>query len=109
MVWVETVRVETVRVETIRIKTVRVETVRVKTVRVETVEDSNEFTLIPSHIGKILNSFSSRNLKDFMLNSNSNSIVNQTHENWNLDSNSIKLCEPDILRYGIQIPISLFH
>ncbi|MFS7974668.1 hypothetical protein Hanom_Chr09g00871411 [Helianthus anomalus] len=29
-----------------------------RTVRVETVKDSNEFTLIPSHIGRILNSFS---------------------------------------------------
>ncbi|KAJ0511938.1 hypothetical protein HanIR_Chr11g0557651 [Helianthus annuus] len=58
----------------------QVEMVRVDNLRVETVEDSNEFTLTPSHIGRILNSFSSRNLKDFMLNSNFKSIVNQTHE-----------------------------
>ncbi|MFS7981368.1 hypothetical protein Hanom_Chr10g00950091 [Helianthus anomalus] len=42
-----------------------------------------------------------------MPNSNTNSIVNQTHEDWNWDSNSIKFREPNILRDGIQIPIPL--
>ncbi|KAJ0588908.1 hypothetical protein HanIR_Chr04g0180131 [Helianthus annuus] len=58
MVRFETVRVKTVRVETLWMKRYGSKRYKSRLVWVETVEDSNEFTLIPSYIGRILNSYS---------------------------------------------------